>query len=178
MVMSVEGIERSMAVNPVEVTELQAVDMPGVVGVQYNELSRPVVIYHRETGEPRVMPRIMAIQALRRRWKRPQDPQRHDKLIFSATQLVPFKQGQVKCLLHPERPEREQYTEWGLPVCEAGHLASPGELVNHMRKRHPTAYSIIQRQEEDERRRLEQKQSRELAQAMLKTIKGRGKKKE
>ncbi|MCH8990546.1 MAG: hypothetical protein IIA44_02175 [Acidobacteria bacterium] len=118
-----------------------------VEGVQLNEASRPVTIYHRETGEPRKMPKIAATVALRKKYKIPGDPL-NGTFIFSPTPTKKFHWGETKCTLHPDNPEREEYDAWGLPVCTSEHLASPGEVVRHMQMRHPSANNVIKVQQE------------------------------
>ena len=123
-----------------------------VEGVELNEASRPVTIYHRETGEPRKMPKIAATVALRKKYKLPGDPL-NGTFIFSPTPTKKFLWGETKCTLHPSNPEREEYDRWGLPICTSEHLASPGEVHRHMRMRHPSADAIIREQTQERERK-------------------------
>ena len=131
-----------------------------VVGVQLNEASRAVTIYHRETGEPRTMPRIAATVALRKKYRLPGDPL-NGTFIFAPPDesggrpagLKKFLWGETKCTLHPDNPDREEYDKWGLPICTSEHLASPGEVHRHMRMRHPSADAIIREQTQERERK-------------------------
>lgn len=78
----------------------------------------------------------------------------------------------VKCLLHPDDPNREMYDSWGLPVCTAAHLASEYERDNHMRFKHKREWEAIQR----DRNEQKEKQDRELQIAILEQASGRNNK--
>jgi hypothetical protein len=142
---TMESIDQMMVdaqqTQDMEIGDLQESQVFTVTGVQLNEASKIVVIYHRHTGEPRNLPRLAADIALRKRY-RDHGPL-HGQFIFSARPTKTYHYGKEKCLLHPDRPEREQYDIWGLPTCESGKIASPGEVINHMRLRHPSADRII-----------------------------------
>lgn len=75
----------------------------------------------------------------------------------------------VKCLLHPDDPNRELYDSWGLPVCDAAHLASEYERNNHMRFRHKREWQVI----EEYRKEQKEKQDREIQMAILEQAAGR-----
>ena len=64
-------------------------------------------------------------------------------------------EGVLTCPLHDTHPDRPKYTEMGLPFCTKTGLHSPYEQENHMRRRHPTAHSIIQADEERQRSSLD-----------------------
>ena len=64
-------------------------------------------------------------------------------------------EGSLTCPLHDTHPDRPKYTEMGLPFCTKTGLHSPYEQENHMRRRHPTAHSIIQADEERQRSSLD-----------------------
>mgnify|MGYP001616826328 CR=1 FL=1 len=124
-------------------------------GVQLNAESQPVRLYHTVTGEPRIVPRIYARTALLKRFRAKDGAGLAGEFVFSVRPTVPWILGKVKCLLHPDRPERQTYTSWGLPVCTSEHFPSEHEAENHTRSDHATAWAKIQdtqvrtRQEED-----------------------------
>ncbi len=53
-------------------------------------------------------------------------------------------QGQWKCMLHKDAPNRKHYDEIGLAVCPAGHLSSRYQRDRHMQKKHKTEWGLIQ----------------------------------
>ena len=122
-------------------------------GMEMNRLSRPVTIYHRGTGEPRVMPFIYALSALRKRFR--QRDAMAGQLVFSARPTKPWILGTVPCALHPSRPERGGYDRLGLPTCLSAHFPSEFEVQRHMAFDHSTALETVTRIKE-ERRRVEQ----------------------
>lgn len=141
-----------------------------VVGVQLNKASRMVTIYQRKTGEPRAMPATTAGITLKKKYKNPTHPE-FGKYVFSRTPTVTYHKGQVKCLLHPDQPERGQYDLWNLPVCESAHLASPGEMLRHMETRHPSAWKLLEREREGAQRKAEMDANRALLTAATEAIK-------
>ena len=120
--------------------------------VQLNAESQTVVIYHSATGEPRRMPRLYARQALLKKFKARDGAELAGKFVFSTRPLGPYVLGTVKCLLHRDRPQRELYSSWGLPVCKSEHLPSEFEAEQHMKSRHAAAWSRIQEIRETQRR--------------------------
>ena len=76
--------------------------------------------------------------------------------VFTRTK-PPYEpqEGTLTCPLHEDHDDRARYTEMGLPFCTKRGLHSPYEQENHMRRRHPTAHSIIQANEERQRSSLD-----------------------
>lgn len=153
--------------------ELRAAESFPITGVQLNASSRLVTIYQRQTGEPRTMPALAAEIALRKRYKDPSSPL-YKEYIFSAKPTKQYYSGTNKCMLHPADANRALYDRWGLPVCESAKLASPGEVIRHMELRHPSAYKIIKREEDETKRKTERESQAVLASAMLEAIKSLG----
>lgn len=151
--------------------ELESAESFQITGVQLNEMSKMVTIYQKETGEPRILPKLAAEIALQKRYRDPKSPL-FKQFIFSVRPTKTYHQGKSKCLLHPSNPRRAQYDAWGLPLCMADKIASPGDVVRHMESRHPTAYRNIKRDEEDTKRAAELATQNSLAEAMLEAIKG------
>lgn len=120
-----------------------------------------VVIYHVETGERRVIPRVFLRNTLRTRLP-------NGKRAFSLKPTItPFK-GQVMCLLHPDHPDRSKWTAMGInEICgspngkPAGHIASEVDLEVHMAHKHSRAWARMKaiedrrRDDEDRARQLE-----------------------
>jgi hypothetical protein len=144
-------------------------DVMNLTGVGANKMSQIVTIYSRETGEPRTMPRFIAEVALLKRF-RSREHKMYGEKVFSLSPEVIYYEGGTKCWLHPSSPNREEYDKWGIPVCDSEHIASPGEVVNHMRKRHSSAYNLIQSQEQDKMRRSELEATRASTEAMREAL--------
>lgn len=141
-----------------------------ITGVQLNKASRMTTIYHRLNGDPRRLPYLAAVFALKKRYNIPGDP-RHKQFVFSASPTVPYHEGTIKCLLHPDNPNRELYDSWGLPVCMTATIASPGALVRYMDKRHHGEYEIIKDHEREQKRLEEVATSRAMTESMMEAIK-------
>lgn len=148
-------------------------------GVQLNEESQPVTIYHTVSGEPRTMPRLYARTALLKKFRAKDGAELAGKFVFSAKPTVPYVLGAVKCLLHPSRLERGLYDSWGLPVCKSEHFPSEYEAENHTRNDHATAWARMveirqrTREEEDRRVQLEALQTQNQLLASLATDRAR-----
>ena len=127
--------------------------------VQINAESQPVTIYHTATGEPRVLPRLYARTALLKRFRAKDGVGLAGRFVFSSQPTVPYVLGSVKCLLHPDRPERSLYSSWGLPTCKSEHFPSEFEAEQHTINDHASAWGRIrdmkQRAREDEDRQLQ-----------------------
>jgi hypothetical protein len=82
------------------------------------------------------------------------------------------KTGTLKCMLHPDDPNRGYYDELGLPVCRKSNLTSPYQVKRHMQKRHPSAWETI----EEEIRKTEKEEDRKLQRSLIKQIGKRSKK--
>ncbi len=72
--------------------------------------------------------------------------------------------GSIKCMLHPDNPDRQHYNEMGLPVCKKENITSPHQLVMHMAKKHKMEYAAIKKEIED----TEKEEERQLRLALLK----------
>ena len=78
------------------------------------------------------------------------------------------KRGIIKCLLHPDNPNRQHYNEIGLPVCMKSNITSPYELKRHMQRRHKTAWEAL----EEERIQKERDEDRALQRALIEASRG------
>jgi hypothetical protein len=116
-----------------------------------------VYIYDSRTGERSLTNRNMLPTQLQKK--------RDDGTpVFTVVkpQAQPAR-GTLKCLLHPDQPERAQYDALGLPVCLKSNLTSPYQVEQHMRHRHPTEWATI----EEERKRKEKEEDREFQRSLL-----------
>jgi len=103
-----------------------------------------VWLYDTKTYERSPFLRYMAPQKLQAKYpdgtpkfttQRPRDK--------DGNPLMPWR-GQVKCLLHPDQPQRDQYDRMGLAVCTSAHIANDQQLVLHMDHKHPSEWRAIQ----------------------------------
>jgi hypothetical protein len=76
------------------------------------------------------------------------------------------KRGTLKCLLHADDPNRAFYDSLGLATCKKSNLTAPYMVEQHMKKRHPQEWAIIER----ERIQKEKAEDRALQQAILGTM--------
>mgnify|MGYP001563330414 FL=1 len=178
---------KDVAGNPEEAAQLQELEEQEggpyelkPTGVQISHNSRPVTIYHTVTGEPRTMPWLYAQTALLKKFRAKDGPGLADKFVFRAKPTVPWVLGSVKCLLHPDRPERNTYNSWGLPVCRSEHFPSNFEAERHMQTDHPSAWGRIEevneRKREDEDRHLQREGIKTQNRLLKQLAKGRNRK--
>jgi hypothetical protein len=120
-----------------------------------------VYIYDTKTHERSITNKnMLRAQLLKKR------PDGSTVFTTSKPDEVPFR-GTLKCLLHPDDPNRGHYDELGLPVCKKSNLTSPFQVKRHMEKRHRMEYQTI------ETERKETKEANEQAQvlALMKKLK-------
>ena len=130
-----------------------------------------VYIYNTRTAERSVCNRNMLMAHLRK--------VRPDGSLVFTTRKSSFspKRGTLKCMLHPDDPNRAHYDELGLATCRKANLTSPYQVQRHMLKRHKMEHATIKEEianKEKEEAREERKQDRKLRETL---IKGAAKKK-
>lgn len=76
------------------------------------------------------------------------------------------KRGTLTCLLHKDDPNRQHYTELGLPVCKKCNLTSPYQVKEHMRHKHPQEFKAIEAERED----LKKQEERDFQRGLLERI--------
>jgi len=117
-----------------------------------------VIIYDTRTFEPSVCSR----NALRHNLQKTRPD---GSIVFTTVKPKQKpKRGHLKCMLHPEAPDRPHYDELGLPDCRKANLTSPYQVIRHMQKRHKVEYATIK----EEETRLEKEQDRKLREATIK----------
>lgn len=110
-----------------------------------------VPLYDRATG---VMSATLSDQLKANLKKRyPNDHHMAGQLVFSLQPTIEPPRGNVKCLLHPEHPDRAHLDSIGLrgKFCPAAHIASEFDLEAHMEHRHHREWDTIQRERDHER---------------------------
>ena len=116
-----------------------------------------VYVYDTETGSRSVVNRNMLEAQLSKL--------RPDGTRFFTTVKPAFEpvQGTLKCLLHPDDPERGQYDSWGFPTCNKSNLVSEFQVNRHAQIRHRMEWQTIY----DERERKEKEEERDFQRQLL-----------
>ena len=117
-----------------------------------------VYIYDTRTHERSLCSRNVLLRNLQK--KRPDG----SMLFTTVKPSVGPKRGHLKCMLHPDGPNRYHYDELGLAVCMKDNLTSPYQVIRHMQKRHKVEYATIKEEEE----RLEKQKDRKLRESLIK----------
>jgi len=124
-----------------------------------------VYIYNTRTAERSICNRNMLVAHLRK--KRPDG-----SLVFTTRKpRVGPRRGTLKCMLHPDEPNRSHYDGLGLATCRKANLTSRYQVRRHMEKRHKAEWATIKEEitnKEKEEAREERKQDRKLQEALLK----------
>jgi len=92
--------------------------------------------------------------------------QRRPDGSFRFTTSQPKEQpyrGSIKCLLHPDSPDREEYDKKGFRVCLKSNITNEYQLEQHMVKKHKQEWIAIK----EERARVERAEDRKLQRALL-----------
>lgn len=136
---------------------ISAEGLPTPMQVASVEGNDKVTIYETKTGEPSqalsyMLPKLLKIK----------NPDGTRRFTLRKPKTKPIE-GTHKCLLHPDSPQRAHYTELGLPICRKANLHSPHGVVQHMQRRHPTAWGVL----EQERKDAEREEDRQLHKALV-----------
>jgi len=118
-----------------------------------------VYIYDTQTRERSICNRNMLTQHLKKTRK-------DGSPVFTTRKPKegPVR-GTLKCMLHPDDPDRYHYDELGLPTCRKANLTSPYQVRRHMEKRHKMEWLTIK----EERDQVEKDRARKLQEAMIKS---------
>ena len=143
-----------------QISELTAEDQGEVLFLEISPGRNPVTLYRTDTGEPKTFPQYMVNALLEKRLP-------DDRYAFTSDQdSVPtFQQGQVKCFLHPESPERDIVEELGMGGinCPAAHLRSAQSKRIHALHRHSQEWAAYQEHINEQRRvETESRQEQQL----------------
>jgi hypothetical protein len=100
-------------------------------------------VYDTETGAPsRVNNNMLRMQLRKTRLGR--DGQQHQ--VFTTIKPDPSKMpklGTIKCLLHPDHPDRGQLADFNFDPCHKTNIVSKYSLDTHMKNRHPQEWATI-----------------------------------
>ena len=120
-----------------------------------------VYVYNVRTGDRSIVNRNMLEQQLQKTFD-------DGTYAFSTKRpegIIPAR-GNLKCLLHADDPNRDEYDRMGLPRCNKANLVAQLDLKMHMEKRHRREWASIDGQiQEDERLRDRERDDR-LADAL------------
>ena len=121
-----------------------------------------VYVYDTRTADRSVVNRNMLPQQLQK--LRPDG-----SYVFSTRKPegIELMRGKLKCFLHDDEPNREQYNSMGLVHCAKSNLLTELDRERHMRYRHPRAHATL----ENERVRSEREADRQERLALTESIK-------
>ena len=93
---------------------------------------------------------------------------REDGTYVFTTQKPEFERyyGELKCLLHADDPNRDEYDRMGLPRCNKANLVAQHDLKMHMEKRHRREWASIDGQIQEEERLRDRERDDRLADAL------------
>lgn len=97
-----------------------------------------VWIYDTRTGDRSKCNRNMLMQHLKK--TRPDG-----STVFTLHDPhIEVKAGKMKCLLHPDNPNRAKYDDMGLATCLKSNIPSEFLVTRHMKKRHKMEWEQIE----------------------------------
>jgi len=79
------------------------------------------------------------------------------------------ERGVLKCLLHPDNPNRKEYNKMGLPVCKKDNITASYMVERHMKNRHPSAWAIIDKELKDK----EKQEDRDFQRGIVELARGK-----
>ena len=123
-----------------------------------------VWIYNVQTYEPSKCNRNMLGPKLQEKF--PAGHKLEGKYVWTTTKPGEPVRGQIKCLLHPDDPNRKHYDELGFATCNKHQLTSPFQRDQHMERRHPVEWKTIEKERLDK----EKQEDREYQRGVLETL--------
>jgi hypothetical protein len=120
-----------------------------------------VYVYNVQTGSESVINRNMLQQQLEKRHT-------DGSYLFSTQRPAgaPRANGNIKCTLHADGPDRAKYDGMGLIVCAKGNLLTETDRDTHVERRHPRAWATLKGEE----RRQEREDTRSERRAMMEIL--------
>ena len=134
-------------------------EVPMPMGVSSLESGGYVYVYHTETGDrSRINSNMLAMQLTKTL---------ENGVRAFTTEKPSFEpdQGGIKCLLHPDDPNRAHYDALGFATCSKQNIPSPYQLQLHMAGRHRLENATINEEAEREEKEEERECQRTLLQA-------------
>ena len=120
-----------------------------------------VYVYNVRTGDRSMVNRNMLEQQLQKTFD-------DGTYAFSTKKpdgVIP-RNGNLKCLLHADDPNRDEYDRMGLPRCNKANLVAQHDLKMHMEKRHRREWASIDGQIQEEERLRDRERDDRLADAL------------
>ena len=132
-------------------------EFPVDVTVASLESSGYVYIYDTETAERSITSQDRLTQKLQQL--------RSNKTRWFTTVKPAFAphRGTLKCLLHPDDPDRRLYASWGFAECTKANLTTEFQVTRHVQVRHRMEWQTI----EAERERAEREEERNFQRQLL-----------
>jgi len=120
-----------------------------------------VHVYNMQTGSESVINRNMLQQQLEKRHA-------DGSYLFSTQRPtnIPRPNGNIKCTLHADGPDRAKYDGMGLIVCAKANLLTETDRDTHVERRHPRAWATLKGEE----RRQEREDTRSERRAMMEIL--------
>lgn len=155
-----------------QVADLTAEEMGEVMFIDASPRRNPVVIYSMLTGEPITLPALLVRGALENKL-----PDGRYAFTSDPNKAPSYKQGEIKCFLHPDSPDRLILNQIGLAgaFCPAAHLANDYSKRMHAQHRHRKqweAYQDYLGQQRDNEYRQRQEQQLEATLAIARAAGG------
>ena len=79
------------------------------------------------------------------------------------------QRGTMKCLLHKDCLDREEYDKMGFRTCKKSNIRNAFEVKQHMQKKHPKEWQAI----EDKRKERERQEDRAAQKALYEAVGGK-----
>jgi predicted RNA-binding Zn-ribbon protein involved in translation (DUF1610 family) len=161
MLREAKGIELPSELTKNPVLHRGDSDLPAPVTVHEIRSALYFYIWDTQTGEKVPCLGYMLAQKLRQRLP-------NGKFRFTTKDPgIRPKRGTIKCLLHPDDPNRKEYDNLGFGTCRKSNLTNPYQLEQHMRRRHPQEWKTI----ESARKKARDDEDRDLQRAVLEQLK-------
>lgn len=151
-------------------------------GEMVQDISDPtslVPIYHRITGEQRLVPAWTLDPTSKNNLLLRKDADGKPTFVGKAAQAAAkWQPGKVPCLLSEKNPDRQKYIDMGLGIghnCPAHSLASVYDQKEHMKRRHRHEWAMIEEAEVKIREDEEREWRRVQMQVAQQALEGKGK---
>jgi len=155
--------DAEVAEEPGDMKTGQVVGSSGGLTMTATELQSAgwVYVYNTRTGNRSTVNRNMLEQQLRKTF----DDGTYAFSTKRPEEITPIG-GTLKCLLHPDGPDREKYDRMGLPRCRKSNLVARHDLKMHMEKRHRREWATIDGESQEEERLRDRERDDRLADAL------------
>jgi len=129
-----------------------------------------VWVYDTVTREP---------SKINRNWLAKQLAKKRPDGSFYFTTVRPKqgpRRGTIKCMLHPDAPNRDHYDEMGFSTCPKHNLPNKHQQMQHMKNKHSQEWITIKEETEDNKEAQRQHENEQFQKAILKIAEGNTKK--